>query len=96
MALYIGDLEDGYDEYNFKCRCEDCDEKDHVISNASDFMSAIVEQLYTDKPLDNEELERYLSEICSYLNVSIPEGSKLQIQRIAYKQNISKLTGKYE
>jgi hypothetical protein len=68
------------DYADFAPDCLDCDKshKDRVY--AREFFNAVLKQLYSKLPLDKEELENDLDELCSYFELKIPLG-KLQIER---------------
>lgn len=54
--------------------CNDCDEKQSKLEDAQDFLKGIVDLLYGDKQFDLNHFEFCLDNLCSQLNVKLPDG----------------------
>jgi len=60
---------DSCDENDYKDSCDQCEEKDDLVSNLRDQVQGIVEAAY--KTGDVHSLEACLDEICSYLDIKL-------------------------
>ena len=70
-----------YDVYDYlPSHCDGCDDKEVVLEQAGEYLSAIVKTLYNKENLDLSKLESDLDELCHLLNVKLMQG-ELQIQR---------------
>lgn len=52
--------------------CFSCDQKENKLTDIKYWLIHLVDQLYSEKPIDAEELERSLEEVCNIVDVSIP------------------------
>lgn len=62
-------------------RCHRCEETEMKFDRATEFLEAVLDELYGDKQLNHLNLERYLDELCHYMNVKI-HPDELQIDRV--------------
>lgn len=60
--------------------CKKCEEKDQTMDNAADFLTGIIEQLYSKTNFNSVEFEWILEQLCHYLKVKMPI-NELQICR---------------
>ncbi len=75
------------DAYEKEYCCEECSEKENVLSEISIEFSKIVKQLYSKDDLDHAHLEKSLDEICGLLQIKIHPGN-LEIERKGKKEEI--------
>lgn len=71
-------FDEEYEEHDKVCYA--CEAKDEKLERASEFLDAIVKQLYSRQPLEEVDLEYQLDELCHLLNVQIGAGD-LTIER---------------
>jgi hypothetical protein len=74
MGLYM-ESADFYDYRQHECAYE------IQLKNASDFLEGILEHLYGNKPLDKNNLDHCIEEICVILGNKFPKND-LTIKRI--------------
>jgi hypothetical protein len=84
------EFDDMHDEYE----CKSCSGKENVLCQAKEFLESIVGMLYSKKPLDINEFEWQLEELCHYLNVKM--GDEIQIQRKEQKSIIVPLIQEWQ
>jgi hypothetical protein len=53
--------------------CLDCEKSEKRLSVAAYWMESILEQLYSNEPLDTKQFEDHLDECCHQLQISIPK-----------------------
>lgn len=58
-----------YEELEYYHECRSCDENQQVLDEAADLLSHIVKQLYIDGPLDLDQLETDIHDLCHTLKV---------------------------
>lgn len=76
------------DNDHYECQtkeCKSCCKKDKAITEAQEFLTEIVKQLYTKEKLDLNIFEHCLDELCSILNVENNPGD-IQIARPQRKE----------
>ena len=72
--------EDNYYEPYCEKECSGCQDKKTELKDIKYWMKALVEQLYSKEKLDYLDCEQCIEEICSVVDVKIPEG-ELTIDR---------------
>lgn len=70
-----------YDYEIYDCYCSTCEENSERLSEIKYWFTAALEQFYTNKSIDNLDLENCLDEICHKLGIKLPNGD-LDIQRV--------------
>ena len=68
--------------------CFSCDQKDNKLTDIKYWLIHLVDQLYSEKPIDAQELERSLEEVCHIVDVSIPDRPINISQHKDFSENI--------
>lgn len=59
-------------DYEPEYECYKCDEKEKNLSHAADHFEVVLKMLYSNDPLNKEDLEWHLDEVASALNLKLP------------------------
>lgn len=71
------------DDNYYAYECEKCDEKDNQLSDIKYWLLYLIEQLYSSDPLNINECERTLEELCAVVKVNLP-ARDIAIERKSY------------
>jgi hypothetical protein len=58
---------------DFQTSCFCCEHKEKTIDEAREFVTGIIESLFTTQPFNPNDFMFCLQELCYYLNVKFPE-----------------------
>lgn len=54
--------------------CSECEEKTEAFEDAAEYLTGILEEIYSTSNLDLELLEHNIENLCHVLNVKMPDG----------------------
>lgn len=68
-------------DYDPTVECYDCMEERKEKREAREFLSMIVEHLYSNAPVNEAMLEHNLEELCSFFGLSLPKNDQINLTR---------------
>lgn len=79
--MYLRNYPDGYVDYDKPEKvCYECQEKDQMLDESSEYLEEVIHQLYGKGPINYSNLEYCLDQLCHYLKVKTIPGD-LRISR---------------